>query len=359
MPPTTNMKTETGLKSNNSENGAFCNRGDQVLLAHGSGGRMTQELIASVFSDAFTNPILDRMEDSAVIDVDGRLAFTVDSHVVSPLFFPGGDIGRLALTGTVNDLAMSGAVPRYISAGFIIEEGLLLSDLKRSVHSMSEAAREAGVAVVAGDTKVVEKGAADGLFITTSGIGVIPAGVDLSASGARSGDTVIVSGNIGDHGVTILSCREGISFESGLTSDCAPLGDLTAAMLSTSGKIHALRDPTRGGLAATLNEIAAASGVVISVDEALIPYRSQVRAACELLGLDPLALANEGKLVALVAPEDADAVLEAMRGHPLGAEAAVIGSVLSSGKPRVQVRTQLGSNRVLLMPSGEQLPRIC
>jgi hydrogenase expression/formation protein HypE len=333
--------------------------GEKVLLAHGSGGRLTQELIRSRFSPALSNPILDRMEDSATIEAQGRLAFTIDSHVVSPLFFPGGDIGRLSITGTVNDLAMAGARPLYISAGFIIEEGLGHKELARVVSSMSGAAAEARVDVVAGDTKVVERGAADGLFITTSGIGIIPDGVRLSASAVCPGDAVIVSGTIGDHGVAILSRRQGMDFEAPVSSDCAPLNDLVEVMLGASGKIHALRDPTRGGLAAILNEIATASSVAIEVDEGLIPYRSEVRAACELLGLDPMVLANEGKLVAFVAEQDAGKVLRAMKAHDHGTEAAVIGRVEKADRPRVYVRTLLGSRRVLAMPSGEQLPRIC
>ncbi|MHB8859726.1 MAG: hydrogenase expression/formation protein HypE [Thermoleophilia bacterium] len=333
----------------------------RILLAHGSGGRMTQELIEEVFGRAFANPFLDRMDDAASLELDGRIAFTVDSHVVSPIFFPGGDIGRLSLTGTVNDLAMMGARPLFISAGFIIEEGLPLRHLQTIVDSMQQAAAEAGVEVVAGDTKVVERGAADGIFITTSGIGSIPAGVRMSASDARPGDAVIVSGTIGDHGTAILSCREGMDFSVELKSDCAPLGGLVADMLAASSEIHALRDPTRGGVAATLNEIAAASGVDIEIGEELIPFQSDVRAACELLGLDPLMLANEGKLVAFVAEADSARVLAAMRKNPLGADSCIIGSVAASGSGRCRVfaRTALGSRRILSMPSGEQLPRIC
>ncbi len=331
-----------------------------VLLAHGSGGRLGRELVESVFATAFDNEVLARMEDAALLDVGGRLAMTIDGHVVSPLFFPGGDIGRLAVTGTVNDLAMSGARPLHIAAGFVIEEGLEQEVLSRIAASMREAAAEAGVDIVAGDTKVVERGAADGLFITTCGIGTVSAGVEISAAAARPGDAVLVSGSLGDHGTTILCQREGMSLESDLESDCAPLNGLVEAMLSASGEeIHCLRDPTRGGLAAVLNEIATASGVAIEIKEEHLPIRSQVRAACELLGLDPLVLANEGKLVAFVDAGAANVVLEAMRAHPRGREAAIIGSVAAAEKPRVYLRTQLGSRRILVMPAGEQLPRIC
>jgi hydrogenase expression/formation protein HypE len=336
-------------------------KNNRVLLAHGSGGRLTRELVEQLFGRALANPVLDRMDDAATLELKGRLAFTVDSHVISPIFFPGGDIGRLSLTGTVNDLAMMGATPLYISAGFIIEEGFLLEELGQIVASMREGADEAGVDVVAGDTKVVERGAADGIFITTSGIGAIPEGVRISGSGARPGDAVIVSGTIGDHGAAILSRREGMDFEVQLESDCAPLGGLVGEMLAATTNIHVLRDPTRGGVAATLNEIAVSSEVDIEIDEEKIPYRAEVRAACELLGLDPLVLANEGKLVAFVAAEDTDGVLQAMRRHRYGAGAALIGHVgtVEAARPRVYARTILGSRRILALPTGEQLPRIC
>ncbi|MHB9112383.1 MAG: hydrogenase expression/formation protein HypE [Thermoleophilia bacterium] len=333
----------------------------RILLAHGSGGRMTQELVEQLFGRILGNPILDHMDDAASLEIEGRVAFTVDSHVVSPIFFPGGDIGRLSMTGTVNDLAMIGARPLYVTAGFIIEEGFPMRDLEAIVASMKEAADEAGVQVVAGDTKVVERGAADGVFITTSGVGSIPPGVRISGSNARPGDTVIVSGTIGDHGATILSRRERMEFEADLRSDCAPLGGLVEDMLAASSGIHVLRDPTRGGLAATLNEIAFSSGVDIEIDESVIPYQGEVRATCELLGLDPLVLANEGKLVAFVAEAEASAVLAAMRANRYAADAAMIGHVaeVESSRPRVYARTLLGSRRILSMPSGEQLPRIC
>jgi len=333
----------------------------RILLAHGSGGRLTHELIEQVFGKTLANPILDRMDDAATFDIEGRLAFTTDSHVVSPIFFPDGDIGRLSLTGTVNDLAMMGAKPLYISAGFIIEEGLPVADLETIVASMGDTAHEAGVQVVAGDTKVVERGAADGIFITTSGIGLIPPGVQISATGAMPGDAIIVSGAIGDHGATILSKREGMDFDVELQSDCAPLGGLVADMLAAAPGIHVLRDPTRGGVAATLNEIAASSEVDIEIEEERIPYRAEVRAVCELLGLDPMVLANEGKLVAFVAAEDAGQVLEAMKKNRYGGLATIIGRVkqIESSRPRVYARTVLGSRRILSMPTGEQLPRIC
>jgi len=322
---------------------------------------MTQELVERLFSKTLDNPILSRMDDAASLELEGRIAFTVDSHVVSPIFFPGGDIGRLSMTGTINDLAMIGARPLYISAGFIIEEGFLLSELETIVASMRKAAEEAGVQVVAGDTKVVERGAADGVFITTSGVGSIPDGVRISGSNAKPGDAIIVSGTIGDHGATILSKREGMDFEVELQSDCAPLGRLVEDMLAASDGVHVLRDPTRGGVAATLNEIAISSGVDIEIEEEKIPYRGEVRAACELLGLDPLVLANEGKLVAFVAEEQTGVVLEAMKAHHYGTDAAIIGMVseVETSRPRVYARTLLGSRRILSMPTGEQLPRIC
>ncbi len=334
---------------------------DRILLAHGSGGRLSRELVESVFGKIMSNPILDRMDDAATLKLEGRLAFTIDSHVVSPIFFPGGDIGRLSLTGTVNDLAMMGAIPLYISAGFIIEEGFRLRDLEIIAGSLQAAALEAAVQVVAGDTKVVGRGAADGIFITTCGLGSIPQGIMLSGSGAIPGDQIIVSGTIGDHGAAILSHREGIEFDAELKSDCAPLGALVGAMIEASPNIHVLRDPTRGGVAATLNEIAYASGVDIEINEEKIPYRSEVRGTCELLGLDPLILANEGKLVAFVAGSDSEIVLETMRKHTFGSEATVIGMVQNqaSSRPRVYARTLLGSRRIISMPTGEQLPRIC
>ena len=289
-----------------------------------------------------------------------RLAFTTDSYVVSPLFFPGGDIGKLAVCGTINDLAMSGATPLYLSAGFILEEGLPLADLERVVASMAATAQAAGVQIVAGDTKVVDRGKADKLFINTAGIGLVPAGVELGGDRARPGDVIILSGTIGDHGMTIMSQREGLRFTSPLESDCAPLHGLVAAMLEVAPQaIHCLRDPTRGGLTTTLNEVAGKSGVGIEIEEHAIPVRDAVRAACELLGLDPLYVANEGKLVAFVAPEAADVLLARMRAHEHGREAAIIGRVTAEHAGRVVLRTALGARRILDMLVGEQLPRIC
>ncbi|MCL6430735.1 MAG: hydrogenase expression/formation protein HypE [Anaerolineae bacterium] len=334
---------------------------DTILLAHGSGGQLSHDLVAEVFVASFANPMLGRLEDSAVLANlgSGRLAFTTDSYVVRPLFFPGGDIGRLAVCGTINDLAMSGAQPRYLSAAFVIEEGLPIADLRRIARSMAETAREAGVAIVTGDTKVVERGHGDGCFITTAGIGVIPDGVDVSAAGAWPGDAVLVSGTVGDHGMAIMSQREGLRFEAEIVSDVAPLHTLVRAMLEVCPEVHCLRDPTRGGLATTLNELAGQSGVEIVIEEARIPIRPAVQSLCELLGIDPLYVANEGKLVAIVPEEAAGQVLAAMRAHPLGRDAAIIGRVRSGRAGRVSLRTTLGAHRILDMMVGELLPRIC
>jgi hydrogenase expression/formation protein HypE len=341
---------------------------DKILLAHGSGGQLSHELVERLFLRYLNNPVLARLDDAAVLEVcdlrfaicDLRLAFTTDSYVVDPIFFPGGDIGKLAVCGTVNDLAMSGAVPLYLSAGFILEEGLPLADLERVVASMAATARAAGVQIVAGDTKVVERGKADGLFINTAGIGIVPAGVEVSSVRVRPGDTVILSGPVGDHGMTIMSQREGLRFEAPLVSDCAPLHGLVAAMLEVAPQaIHCLRDPTRGGLATVLNEVADKSGVGIEIEERAIPVRVAVRAACELLGLDPLYVANEGKLVAFVTPAAAAGVLAASVAHEYGREAALIGQVTAEHAGRVVLRTALGTRRILDMLAGEQLPRIC
>jgi hydrogenase expression/formation protein HypE len=335
----------------------------RILLAHGSGGRLSQELIANEFLPPWENPILRRLNDSAVFPVgDGtgpRIAFSTDSYVVKPLFFKGGDIGRLAVCGTVNDLAMSGATPLYLSAGFVIEEGLPLSSLRDVVRSMRDAAAEAGVEIVAGDTKVVEKGSADGLFVNTAGVGVLAPGVEISGDGARVGDAVLVSGSIGDHGVAVLSEREGLDFESPIASDVAPLNHMVAAMLAASANVHVLRDPTRGGLATTLNEIAAQSGAGISIREEAIPLHDGVWAACEMLGLDPLYVANEGKLVAVVAAADAEAVLAAMRQAKYGGEAAIIGEVMAEPAGKVLMKTGVGGTRIVHVLTGELLPRIC
>jgi hydrogenase expression/formation protein HypE len=333
---------------------------DTVLLGHGSGGRLTAELIRDIFLPAFSNPILAKLDDQAIVSINGlQLAFTTDSFVVKPLFFPGGDIGRLAVHGTVNDLAMGGAQPMLMSAAFIIEEGLPMETLRRAVESLRAAAEEAGVTVVTGDTKVVEKGKGDGLFINTSGIGLVPAGLHLSADRARPGDRILLSGSLGDHGIAILAQREGLEFESEIESDSAPLHKLVEAMLGAGGEIRCMRDPTRGGLSSALNEIAAQSHVGMAIEEEKILVREEVRGACELLGLDPLYVANEGKLVAIVAPEGAGEILDAMQKHPLGLDAQWIGTVTKSNADLVTMRTALGTTRIVDMLSGDQLPRIC
>jgi len=336
----------------------------KILLAHGSGGRLSHELVGKEFLPPWANPILDQLNDSAVFSLsrDGsgpRLAFTTDSYVVKPLFFKGGDIGRLAVCGTVNDLAMVGAEPLYLSASFVIEEGLLLSTMRAVVRSMREAAAEAGVHIVTGDTKVVEGGAADGLFVNTAGLGVVASGVEIGGGRAQVGDAVILSGSIGDHGIAVLSQREGLEFDSPVASDVAPLNRLVAAMLAASRNVHVLRDPTRGGLATTLNEIAGQSGVAVHIDEGKIPLKDGVWAACEMLGFDPLHVANEGKLVAMVASQDAEAVLAAMRATRYGEEAAIIGEVAAEPASRVLMRTNIGGTRIVHMLVGEMLPRIC
>jgi hydrogenase expression/formation protein HypE len=331
-----------------------------VDLTHGGGGRAMQALIKDLFARHFSNPYLDQGNDGAVMPpVDGKLVVATDGHVISPLFFPGGDIGALSVHGTVNDIAMNGARPLYLTAGFILEEGFPLADLERIVISMAAAARAAGVQIVTGDTKVVEKGKGDGVFIATTGIGVQLPGVELSGSNARPGDTVLLSGSIGDHGVAILSKRENLSFDTEIRSDSAALHDLVATMLASAPGIAVLRDPTRGGLATTLNEIAAQSGVGIEIEEAQIPVAADVAAACELLGLDPLYVANEGKLVCICRPEDAEGVLQAMRRHPLGQAAAPIGRVVADEMGLVRMATSFGGMRVVDWLAGEQLPRIC
>jgi hydrogenase expression/formation protein HypE len=335
---------------------------EQVLLGHGSGGRLTADLIQRLFLPAFANDILAALEDQATLTLPTpapRLAFTTDSFVVRPLFFPGGDIGRLAVNGTVNDLAVGGARPLYLSAAFILEEGLPLADLRRIVDSMRAACAEAGVTLVTGDTKVVDRGKGDGVFITTSGIGLVPANVALSIRAARPGDRILVSGTIGDHGIAILSVREGLEFETVLESDTAPLADLVRGMLEACPAIRCLRDPTRGGLSSALNELAVASGVGVKLDESAIPLRAEVRAACEILGLDPLYVANEGKLMAVVPAADADRLLTAMQSHPLGRNAALIGEVVAEHPGLVTMRSVIGGERVVSMLAGEQLPRIC
>jgi hydrogenase expression/formation protein HypE len=332
---------------------------DKILLAHGSGGKLAHDLITQNFVSALDNPLLSQMDDAAVFDVKHRLAFTTDSYVVNPIFFPGGDIGKLAVCGTVNDLATSGARPLYLSLALIIEEGLLLKDLKLVINSIKTTADEAGVKIVTGDTKVVNRGSADKLFINTSGIGIIPEGVNISGSNARPGDKVILSGTIGDHGIAVLSKREGISFSTKLESDCAPLAGLVADMLKASRNIHSLRDPTRGGLATTLNELAEQSKVGIRIEETKIPIKDEVMGACEMLGFDPLYVANEGKMIAIVAAEDAGKVVKAMRKHRYGKDAAIIGDVIAEHPGRVVMTTVLGSSRIVDMLVGDLLPRIC
>lgn len=332
-----------------------------VLLAHGGGGRLTHMLIERMFLPAFANPTLQAQGDGAVLDVDGtRLAFSTDTFVVQPLFFPGGDIGALAVHGTINDLAMCGAQPLGLSAGFILEEGLPMADLWRVVQSMQAAAAAAGVPIVTGDTKVVDRGKGDGIFINTAGVGRIPAGVHLGPQQIRPGDVVLINGPIAVHGIAIMSLREGLEFETTLGSDTAPLADLVAAMLAQAGAaVHMLRDPTRGGLASSLNEIAAQARVGIRLDEAHIPLGEEVRGACEILGFDPLYVANEGKLLAIVAREAAAGVLATLQAHPLGAEAAIIGEVVAEHAGQVYLRSRIGGLRVVDMLTGEQLPRIC
>ena len=332
---------------------------DSILLAHGSGGKLSHELVAKQFLPFLANPALNKLDDSAVFEASGRMAFTTDGYVVNPIFFPGGDIGKLAVCGTVNDLAMNGARPLYLSLSAIIEEGFLFNDLEQIVRSIKKAAEEAEVNIIAGDTKVVNRGQADKLFITTSGVGIIPPGIDISGANARIGDKVLLSGTIGDHGIAVMSQREGLKFSMTLESDCAPLNKLVAQMLEVSSSIHCLRDPTRGGLATTLNELAQQSEVGIAVDEANIRVKEEVKAACELLGLDPLYVANEGKLVAIIHPTDADKILTQMKKNKYGRDAAIIGEVTDEHLGKVVIRTRLGPSRIVDMLSGELLPRIC
>ncbi len=330
-----------------------------IVLGHGSGGRLTAQLVRDFFLPAFDNPALRKLDDQAVLEVGtSRIALTTDSFVVTPLFFPGGDIGNLAVNGTVNDLAMSGARPLFLSAAFIMEEGLPLEDLARITQSMAAAAAEAGVAIVTGDTKVVNRGSADKLFITTAGVGLVPENVSISASNAQPGDMIIVSGTIGDHGMAVWSKREGLEFEGAILSDTAPLNELVEAMTG-AGTVHTLRDPTRGGLGTSLCEIAASSSIGIEIDANAIPVREDVKAACETLGMDPLFVANEGKLVAMVSPGTADAVLQAMRNVPQGRDARIIGRVVEAHPKMAILKTEIGGSRVLDLPFVEQLPRIC
>lgn len=331
-----------------------------IVMGHGGGGKLSADLVEHIFKPLFDNPILDALGDQAVLELSGaRLAFSTDTFTVSPLFFPGGDIGSLSIHGTVNDLAVSGAVPLYLSAGFILEEGLSIDTLGRVTASMAAAARAVGVQVVTGDTKVVEKGHGDGVYINTTGIGLIPDGVNIAASNARPGDVILVSGAIGEHGIAILSVREGLTFETELKSDSQPLADLISVMIAARKDIHAMRDPTRGGLAASLNEFARSSGVGIEIDEGAVPVPPAVNAACEMLGLDPFYVANEGKLVAVVPEEAAGPLLEVMQNHPRGRGAAIIGRVVEAHPGVVTARTGIGGSRVVDTLVGEQLPRIC
>jgi hydrogenase expression/formation protein HypE len=335
-------------------------RQGRIDMTHGGGGRAMAQLVDELFLRAFDNDWLRQGNDGARVDVPaGRLVMATDSHVVSPLFFPGGDIGCLSVHGTINDVAMCGAAPLYLAAGFVLEEGFPLADLRRIVESMAAAAKDARVPVVTGDTKVVEQGKGDGVFITTTGVGIVPSGVDVSGDRARPGDVVLLSGPIGDHGVAIMSLRENLGFETAIASDTAALHGLVAAMLATAPGLRCLRDPTRGGLATTLNELARQSGCGIVLAESSIPVRPEVAAACEFLGLDPLYVANEGKLVAICAPDDVDRLLSAMRSHPLGRDAAIIGEAIVDPHHFVQMDTSFGGRRVVDWLTGEQLPRIC
>ncbi len=341
----------------------FYLRDTHITLSHGSGGKATHNLIEGVFGPAFSNPLLDCMDDAATFgtgELSPRLAFTTDSYVVSPLFFPGGDIGKLAVHGTINDLAVAGAQPLYLSAGFILEEGFPIADLRRIVESMATAARDAGVQIVTGDTKVVQRGKADGLFINTAGVGIVRTRAIIGQSQLRPGDVILLSGPIGDHGTAILLAREALDIESSIQSDTAPLHTLVASLLNAVGEgVHCLKDPTRGGVATTLNEMAIASEVAIVLEEHAIPVNSEVRGACEILGLDPLTIANEGKLLAVVAKDAAEAALSVMRAHPSGCEAAIIGTVQAEPAAMVFMHTEIGGRRVLDMLVGDPLPRIC
>jgi len=332
-----------------------------IVMGQGGGGKLGNELVEHLFLPAFRNPALENLGDAAVLDLgSGRVAMSTDSFVVQPLFFPGGSIGELAVNGTVNDLAVSGAEPRFLSASFILEEGFPLAQLAAIVEAMAAAAATAGVKIVTGDTKVVERGHGDGCYINTAGVGVLRPGINVGPHRAQAGDAVLVSGTIGDHGMAIMSVREGLEFESQIRSDCAALNGLIAEVLDAArADVHAMRDPTRGGLASTLNEIAHSSGVGVEIDEPSLPVRTEVQSACELLGLDPVYVANEGKVVFFVAPSAAERVLEVLRAHPLGRDAARIGQVTAQHPGMLVARTGMGANRVIATQIGEQLPRIC
>ena len=331
-----------------------------VLLAHGGGGKLSHQLIKNMFASQFKNEFLEPLHDGAIFSIGGtRFAFSTDSYVINPIFFPGGDIGKLAVNGTVNDLSMCGARPFYLSSAFIIEEGLPMEDLWRVVLSMETAAKSAGVQLVTGDTKVVDRGKGDKIFINTSGIGIIPDGIEISPRHAKLGDKIILSGTIADHGIAIMSVREGLEFETQIESDCAPLNGLVETMFEASQEIHVLRDPTRGGVASVLNEIAESAEVGITILEDQIPVSEEVMGACEILGFDPLYVANEGKLLAFISPTAVDKVLAAMRTHPFGKNAVIIGEVVADHPGTVIMKTHIGGSRVVDMLSGEQLPRIC
>ena len=334
---------------------------DRIIIGHGSGGKLSHDLITRLFLPAFKNPILMAGDDGGVMQLatGERLAVSTDCHVVTPLFFPGGDIGRLAICGTVNDVAMMGATPLYLTAGFILEEGLDVEILQKVVASMQKAAEEAGIQVISGDTKVVQRGKADGLYITTAGIGTIPAGLNIGGAQAKPGDAVLVSGSMGDHGISVLAARGDLGFSTDIQSDVAPLNHLIHSMLETANTIHVLRDPTRGGLATTLNEIARQSNLGIQIYEKDIPVKPAVAAACEMLGMDPLYIANEGKVICILPKQDAQTVLETMRSDPYGKDAMLIGEVTQDHPRRVLVKTEIGSTRIADMLSGEILPRIC
>ena len=333
---------------------------EQIQLAHGSGGQLTRDLIARLFKRYFSNAYLDPLSDAAVLpERRGRLAFTTDSYVIQPIFFTGGDIGKLSVCGTVNDLSVVGAKPFYLTAGYILEEGLPLADLEKIVSSMAQTAESAGVKIVSGDTKVVERGSVDKIFINTAGIGWVPEGLFLSPQKIKPGDRILVSGSLGDHGMAILCQREGLEFDTPLASDCAPLNGLVETILTHHHDVRVMRDPTRGGLATTLVELAEESDLGFEIDEKSTPLHEGVRAACELLGLDPLFVANEGKLVAIVSSQEAESVLTAMKGHPLGQEANIIGHVVEAHPRKVVLKTILGAKRLIKMLAGDQLPRIC
>ncbi len=349
------MKNKSARYSNRLD----CKTG-RIDMTHGSGGRAMAQLIDELFISHFDNDLLRQANDQAAFEVGpGRMVMSVDGHVISPLFFPGGNIGSLSVHGTINDVAMSGATPLYLSAGFILEEGFPLADLERIVGSMAEAAKEANVPIITGDTKVVEKGNGDGVFITTTGLGIVADGINISGDRAKPGDQIIISGSIGDHGIAIMSSRENLQFETSIESDSAALHTLVAEMIKTAPDIHCLRDPTRGGLATTLNELARQSSVGMHIQEAKIPFKPAVSAACELLGLDPLYIANEGKLVCICKADDAEKLLAVMKQHPLGSNAAIIGEVIDDPHGFVQMQTGFGGSRIVDWLAGEQLPRIC